>query len=340
MPALWDLFCRVIDNYGDVGVCWRLSADLAGRGERVRLWVDDPSALAWMAPAGHPRVEVRPWRRDAPAIAPGDVVVEAFGCQLDDAFIAAMAGCSRPPVWLNLEYLSAQEYAARSHGLPSPVGGLVKYFFYPGFTAGTGGLLREPDLMERQRQFDRAAWLSAQGIAWRGERLISLFCYEPQALPDLMAQVIAGSKPSLLLVTAGRSGDAVRQLLPSPPAQVQFLPLLEQRDFDHLLWSCDLNFVRGEDSLVRAIWAGRPLIWQLYPQDDLAHHDKLEAFLRVQQPHPTQAQWQRGWNGLGSGALPALDAPAWQAGATALRERLLAQTDLTAQLCEFVAGIG
>ena len=48
----WDLFCRVVDNFGDVGVCWRLAADLAQRGEQVRLWIDDASALTWMALQG------------------------------------------------------------------------------------------------------------------------------------------------------------------------------------------------------------------------------------------------------------------------------------------------
>ena len=46
-----------------------------------------------------------------------------------------------------------------------------------------------------------------------------------------------------------------------------------------MLWACDFNFVRGEDSLVRAIWAGKPFVWQIYPQDDNAHYAKLEAFL-------------------------------------------------------------
>ncbi len=57
----WDLFCRVIDNFGDIGVCWRLAADLGARGESVRLWVDDASALAWMAPQGSAGVEVLRW---------------------------------------------------------------------------------------------------------------------------------------------------------------------------------------------------------------------------------------------------------------------------------------
>ncbi len=60
-PLQWDIFCRVIDNFGDIGVCWRLATQLAGQGQQVRLWVDDASALQWMAPEGCPGVEVRAW---------------------------------------------------------------------------------------------------------------------------------------------------------------------------------------------------------------------------------------------------------------------------------------
>ncbi len=153
----WDIFCRVIDNHGDLGVCWRLSADLAQRGHTVRLWVDDASALAWMAPQGCNGVEVRAWSDDA-AVQLGDVVVEAFGCELPEAFQALMVQ-GPPPVWINLEYLSAEAYVARSHGLASPVmsgpaKGATKWFFFPGFTPDTGGLLREPTLTQRQAAFD------------------------------------------------------------------------------------------------------------------------------------------------------------------------------------------
>ena len=88
---LWDVFCRVIDNHGDLGVCWRLAADLASRGEAVRLWVDDPQALAWMAPEGAPGVQVLPWRDPGPWEQPGDVVVEAFGCDPPGLFVQRMA---------------------------------------------------------------------------------------------------------------------------------------------------------------------------------------------------------------------------------------------------------
>ena len=157
----WDIFCQVIDNFGDIGVCWRLAADLGSRGHRVRLWVDDASALAWMAPQGAPGVQVLPWPTQAPADGPGDVVVEAFGCEIAPQFIAAIAhhtnATGPKPLWINLEYLSAEACVERCHRLPSPLmsgpgAGLTRWFYYPGFTERTGGLLREPDLQSRAHQ--------------------------------------------------------------------------------------------------------------------------------------------------------------------------------------------
>ena len=47
-PSLsWDIFCTVVDNYGDIGVCWRLARQLAAEhGFAVRLWVDDLASFA------------------------------------------------------------------------------------------------------------------------------------------------------------------------------------------------------------------------------------------------------------------------------------------------------
>ena len=344
----WDIFCKVIDNHGDIGVCWRLACDLAARGTSVRLWVDDPSALAWMAPRGQPGVEVLAWALSRHA-SPAEVVVEAFGCYLEPAFIAAMAAqaaAGYAPAWINLEYLSAEGYVERCHGLPSPVlsgpgTGLTKRFFYPGFTPRTGGLLREQDLTRRQAGFDRTAWLAAQGIPDPGHaRLVSLFCYEPPALAAWLGQLAAQPQPTRVLVTAGRAQAAVQALLAQglelDGLELSWLPWLPQREYDHLLWSCDLNFVRGEDSLVRALWAGRPFVWQIYPQDDGAHHGKLLAFLEWLQAPPSWHAFHAGWNALEAAALPPPDWRPWGAAAAAARDRLLRQDDLTTQLIRFV----
>ncbi len=352
---MWDIFCKVIDNHGDIGVCWRLASQLAQRGEQARLWVDDASALAWMAPGGQAGVEVLPWTAPARAV-PGQVVVEAFGCELDDSFVAAMAQAARAgraPAWINLEYLTAERFAERSHGLPSPVlsgpgAGLTKHFFYPGFTERTGGLLREPDLLQAIAAFDRQAWLQGNGIPWAGERLVSLFCYEPAALPALLEQLDQGPQPSRLLVTAGRAQTAVQALLergigPYPPSNgpgslsISYLPLLAQTDYDRLLWACDLNFVRGEDSLVRALWAGKPFVWNIYPQHDGAHLAKLQAFLDWLQAPASLREFHAVWNGGAAAALPAPQAASWSACTEAARASLMAQPDLAAQLRGFLA---
>lgn len=368
---VWDIFCKVIDNFGDIGVCWRLAADLASRGHTVRLWVDDASALHWMAPAGCERVLVLPWPQDggpldlqAAGLAqqPCDVLIEAFGCDIAPEFLAACAGIAQAsgikPVWINLEYLSAENYVERYHGLPSPVqngpaAGWTKWFFYPGFTDNTGGLLREPGLLERQALFDRDKWLQTQGINSAGETLVSLFCYEPPALQSLLAQFARQGlqgRPVRLLVAAGRAAAAIRAI-PAGEYQdgltqlsISYLPQLPQLEFDHLLWACDLNFVRGEDSVVRALWAGKPSVWQIYPQDDDAHLAKLQAFLdRLQLPSSLRA-FHAVWNSQAapqitaqeSAPLPA-DLPAWQAAALAARARLAAQDDLATRLLGFVA---
>ena len=357
---LWDVFCRVIDNFGDIGVCWRLACGLAERGQRVRLWVDDATALRWMAPAGHAGVEVSTWLAATTFPPPGDVVVEAFGCDPAPAFLGAMAAAredGRAPVWINLEYLSAEAYVERSHALASPqmsgpARGLAKWFFYPGFTAATGGLLREPAIEAAQAVFDRAAWLAAHGLALaEGERLVTLFCYPGAPVDRLVASLAATGLPTLIATAPGAATGALRAALATAGAPAVLrqhaLPWLPQADFDRLLWAADLNFVRGEDSWVRAHWAGKPFVWQAYPQDDGAHGPKIEAFLDLALARAdasaaeTIRDWTAAWNGLDDRAAPL---PGWTpqtlaatgAAARAWRDQLRGSPELVSSLLAFV----
>jgi uncharacterized repeat protein (TIGR03837 family) len=363
---LWDIFCRVVDNFGDVGVCWRLCADLAARGHRVRLWVDDASALQWMAPgalAGKwPGIEVLDWDSSADdatlhALQMSDVWIEAFGCDIPEPFLAHCVQQVRPtkPVWLNLEYLSAEPYVERCHALPSPVlrgpaQGWSKTFFYPGFTAKTGGLLREasvPRNLQAPDAAQRASFFAQHGAPWKGEQSISLFCYEPPLLGALLDKLAASATSVRLLVTAGRARAAVRALAGTASQlghlQVHYLPALTQVGYDRLLACCDLNFVRGEDSVLRALWAGKPFVWHVYPQEDGAHAAKLEAFMdRLQFSEPVR-ELHRAWNSLLPGAEPhtalaALGPEAqaqWQSEVLAARARLCEMDDLCSQLIQF-----
>ena len=348
---LWDVFCRVIDNWGDAGVSWRLARALAAQEQRVRLWMDDTQPLVWMAPQGAEGVEVRHWSQPfgVQVLAhepPGSVWVEMFGCGLPQEFITA--GRETGAVWLNVEYLSAEPWVERQHALPSPLQqgagkGMLRWFFFPGFTPATGGLLREENLPARQVVFERAAWLTAHGMApqQEGEMLVSLFCYEPPALAAQLAAWQQGAQPVRVLVSTGRASVAVRAVLGEGvqhgSLRLEYLPLLSQDEYDELLWACDMNFVRGEDSLTRALWAGRAFVWQPYPQpEDNAHHAKLDALLDWLQAPPALRRFMRVWSGAEDAALPAIDVDGWGASVHVARARLLEQQSLVQRLLAFV----
>ncbi len=308
MKASWDIFCSVVDNYGDIGVTWRLARQLVAEHQQcVRLWVDDlrafvplcPEADAGVAQQWQQGVQVCQWPEQWPEVEVADVVVEAFACKLPEAYLHAMKARPAPPLWINLEYLSAEDWVSGCHGLPSlRPDGLKRMFFFPGFGQGTGGLLRETDLLTRRRAFDQSpqakqAFLQGLGVyAAENARLISLFAYENSGLASWLDAMAASLEPTHLLVPQGRiMGDLLRwlgmeALAPGAVEQrgslvVQALPFVRQQDYDTLLWCCDFNAVRGEDSFVRAQWAGRPFLWHIYEQEENAHWDKLNAFLAL-----------------------------------------------------------
>jgi uncharacterized repeat protein (TIGR03837 family) len=332
--ASLHLFCRVVDNYGDIGVCWRLARQFQHEhGLAVTLWVDELTSFKRICPELDPLrtsqdvqgVRVRKWdeRFEVPEAAEtADVVIEAFGCELPRSYLDAMTRRQPRPVWINLEYLSAEAWVEGCHGLSSrhPQLSLEKYFFFPGFTEATGGLPVERDLSARRAAFQgdaehTRAFLQNFGVkAATGGRVISLFCYPQAPVVDLFAALRDADRPTVCLVPEGIATDAVQTFLGANgragarayqgALTVHVLPFMSQADYDRLLWSCDLNFVRGEDSFVRAQLAARPFVWQIYPQQSNAHWNKFDAFLArycqalaTSERQAMEAFW-RTWNGV------------------------------------------
>ncbi|MFQ6593317.1 MULTISPECIES: elongation factor P maturation arginine rhamnosyltransferase EarP [Pseudomonas] len=308
MKARWDIFCSVVDNYGDIGVTWRLARQLVvEHGCEVCLWVDDLRAFERMCPEIDVRspqqwqdgVEVRDWPADWPGAPSADVVIAAFACQLPPAYMEAMAERERVPLWMNLDYLSAEEWVVGCHRLPSvKFKGVQKYFFFPGFRSGTGGLLREAGLLEQCQAFQQDVPAQRQFLQTLGvfpatdARLISLFAYENAGLASWLDVLATDGRATHLLVPEGRilgdvqrwlglEGLAAGDIHQRAALTVQVLPFVRQEQYDRLLWCCDFNAVRGEDSFVRAQWAGRPMLWHIYRQDEDIHLDKLDAFLQL-----------------------------------------------------------
>ena len=377
MPATetksWDIFCRVIDNYGDIGVCWRLARQLANEHQQqVRLWVDDLNSLVRIWPEAQnieqqfcAGVEICHWVEPFPVnIDVAQIVIEGFACDIPDTYLQRMAAqkhTGRPPVWINLEYLSAEEWVEDCHGMTSvhPTTGLRKTFFFPGFTPKTGGLLRERDLLASRDNPDKRLFLEQIGVQQKeAPLLVSLFAYENQAIASLLTAWINSPTPIHCLVPNGKILTSINQALnielqigkqwQQGNLSLDVIPFLTQVDYDLLLWACDINFVRGEDSFIRAQWAGKPFIWHIYPQDEQAHIIKLDAFLarfltgkNTDFANRLRSLW-RNWNEFAdtgeSWGKILEQLPQWQFASHDWCQDLVHQPDLARQLMAVAAG--
>ncbi len=395
-----DVFCRVVDNFGDIGVTWRLARQLQREHSwSIRLWVDDLKSFQRLEARIHlqalqqviEHIEIIHWGDPAPDLIPYPIVLCSFSCDLPATYLAQLH--QRPALWLNLEYLSAETWVEGCHGLPSLRGdGLSSYFFFPGFNSRTGGLLRERELLTRrdiwqqdpgaQRRMLERLGVSAQALtAWQPcleqpratashstaltlqseacdssllprtdlqlARLLTLFCYPHAPVAQLLEALCTEPRASVVLIPEGVAPElATGRLGPFKQVYLERIPFVSQPEYDQLLWMADLNFVRGEDSIVRAVWAGKPLIWQIYPQTEGTHLIKLEAWLKISSL-PTDIQdLLRHWNAdtvsadLPNGFTKAINPKAytqWSVNALALSHSLVQDVDFAQALHDFCA---
>ncbi|NOT14004.1 MAG: elongation factor P maturation arginine rhamnosyltransferase EarP [Methylotenera sp.] len=291
----WDIFCKIVDNFGDIGVCWRLAKQLqAEHHVNICLWVDDLSVAQKLIPdlniAAQTQVinhiTICAWHEHTTFNQAADVVIEGFSCTLPAAYISLMRSDT---VWINLEYLSAEPWVAGFHAGSGKHAELTRHFFFPGFTEATGGLIREADTTHAMRHFNAN---SNDNQNEDSSLKISLFAYPHAPIADLLevlthrTQAIDCYVPTSNIFNKiadffGNQNIHIGDTLTRGNLHVHLLPFLSQDDYDQLLRSCDLNFVRGEDSWIRAIWAGKPFIWLPYWQTENTHTTKLNAFLAL-----------------------------------------------------------
>ena len=384
-----DVFCRVVDNFGDIGVTWRLVRQLQrDHNWSIRLWVDDLKSFQRLEARVNlqalqqiiEHIEIIYWGDPAPDLIPYPLVLCSFSCDLPATYIAQLH--LRPALWLNLEYLSAETWVEGCHGLPSLRGdGLSSYFFFPGFNAKTGGLLRERDLCTQRNQWQKnfagqrrmleGLKVSAEALAvWQplptasphaGDskfeqqhgaqnepaRLLTLFCYPQAPVAQLLEALCADSRSSVVLIPEGIAPElATGRLGPLQQVYIERIPFVSQPEYDQLLWMADLNFVRGEDSIIRAVWSGKPLVWQIYPQTEGTHLVKLDAWLKISNLPADIQDLLRLWNAdIHPTDLPkrieqALGGQAyvqWSKQAQVLSHTLAQETDFAQALHDFCA---
>lgn len=271
-------------------------------GLQVRLFIDDLSVASKIISGirdvdeqHFEGIEVVRWDECTVYERTADVVIETFACGLPAHYLAKM---QTDAVWVNVDYLSAESWVSEFHGLygKHQESNRKRHCYFPGFSERTGGLLREKTLITRRDAFlqsedlQQQFWKTLSIESGANSLKVSLFTYPNAPVNALLQSLAKGEVNVSVFLPVNRYvsrhllghndlvvGDCVRE----GALTLYILPFLSQDDYDKLLWACDINFVRGEDSWVRALWAGSPFVWQPYLQADNAHLVKLNAFLEM-----------------------------------------------------------
>ncbi len=287
------LTCKVIDFFGDIGVAWRIAKQLkVDFNIEVHLLVDDLVTTKRLIPSIDLTLHKQTinginichcdFSEDSTSLPPPpDFVFNLFNIDLPHSYKTLIK--RKKSKYIAIEYLSAEPWVDNFHLKPSidPESGLIKTFFYPGFTNQTGGLIREKGLFLRREAFDQFGRKKLIQSLGGDPNLysISLFYYPIQKI-EVFLDVIDHIKKPVQFFIPQYLFDLLKLKNNYQFIRIIPYPFLNHDDFDNLLWSCDLNFVRGEDSWTRAIWAGKPFIWQPYIQENNIHLIKLKAFLK------------------------------------------------------------
>lgn len=314
-----DIFCNVIDNYGDIGFCWRLAKNLTIRYNwNVSLLVNNLISFSKIEKNIDIRrdcqiidkIKIFSWNeKELLNIKPAKIIISAFSCNLPNIYKNNINKLYS--IWINLEYLHTEQWIDDYHLLPSYNNLFMKkFFFFPGFSKKSGGVIREPKLaiernkmqnnFEIQEKFLKSIKIPKEIISFRkkGAKLIFLFCYNHSPISNIIKTLNSSEHEVILLFANTISVDLASLIYNKERIKIFKIPFVSQDEFDRILWCSDINFVRGEDSFVRAIWAKKPLIWNIYPQDREKNVDikKIESWLYLYSPPQCVCNFTISWN--------------------------------------------
>ena len=277
----FDVFCNVIDNFGDAGVCLRLCRSIKSKGHEVNLYCDDLNTLLTIATAYDTKnIGLFVWN-DKLLFEPSDVTILAFSCRVSDSIVKKLK--DKKTLVINLEYLSAERWVEDFHALPSYQDSLKCFYFFPGFTKKTGGLVIEDDFKEKIKRHKDINQI----------RKVSLFSYENKNVKTILNMLERSKKDNYIQVFSGKGLNNLNDILGTnlkiqdsykyANISIDVLDMVPQPYYDDILINSDLNLVRGEDSIVRAMLTGNIFLWQIYYQDEKTHIKKLNEFFNRMQ---------------------------------------------------------
>lgn len=280
-----SIFCNVIDNFGDAGFCLRLARDLSHL-YKVELLCDNLETLNKIKEKLeiNDNLKILKWPQNNNDYHLTDIIIEAFSCRLPKFCYEKIK--EKGALVIELEYLTAERFAEECHGLKSFTNGIESYFFFPGFTNKTGGVIIEKELIDFNYQSNNLN---------KNKFFINIFSYKTAPLKKFFKILFRCKKNFEINVFEGLAQDCLNESLSLNlgveenikinNCNIKILKMVPQSKFDELLFKADLNLVRGEDSIVRAMLSGKPFLWNIYPQSEDAHKEKLKALFARMRDH-------------------------------------------------------
>ena len=278
-----DIFCQVIDNYGDVGVAYRLAREFKRvyPNKKLRFVINQIEELNLIRKSEN--IEVILYKDISKIENSADLIIESFGCEIPKEYMDKALKKSK--LIINLEYFSAEKWVDDFHLQESFLGGnLKKYFFIPGLSEKSGGILLDNEFLERKKKVEanKEYYLEKFEIKEKYDLIGSVFSYEKN-FDSLIEELKKLDKKVILLILSEKTQKNFIKYFDNGNNydKIKFvkLPFFTYDKYEELLALCDFNLVRGEDSFVRALLLGKPFLWHIYPQDENTHIKKLESFL-------------------------------------------------------------
>lgn len=278
-----DIFCQVIDNYGDVGVAYRLAREFKRvyPNKKLRFVINQIEELNLIRKSEN--IEVILYKDISKIENSADLIIESFGCEIPKEYMDKALKKSK--LIINLEYFSAEKWVDDFHLQESFLGGnLKKYFFIPGLSEKSGGILLDNEFLQRKKKVEanKEYYLEKFGIKEKYDLIGSVFSYKKN-FDSLIEELKKLDKKIILLILSEKTQKNFIKYFDNGNNydKIEFvkLPFFTYDKYEELLALCDFNLVRGEDSFVRALLLGKPFLWHIYPQDENTHIKKLESFL-------------------------------------------------------------
>lgn len=292
------ILCSVVDNYGDIGVSYRLIRHLLSQYPqlKIRLVIDNLESFSVLDPSVDPNlhhqkvdgIEVFLWQDSELCyheftVNPPHIILECFQCG--------------QPQWLEkilfedrvehivqiimIDYLTAESWADDFHCLKSLTRTALvpKVNFMPGFTPKTGGLLTNTE----SYIYKNGNTLTSQKGSVSN---VLFFAYPSDWTPVVRAMNRVFTKSTKVLVAGGAGQESILKacISENPVFSVEKASFMSQIQWDIMMSNMDFMIIRGEDSMAQACQSGIPFIWQAYPQKSDYQTVKVHALLDRMRP--------------------------------------------------------